>query len=278
MGGDNTEKTTVMVLKVDLQCPCCYKKAKKVLCKMPQVRDQVYDEKANTVTITVVCCSPENIRDKLCCKGGKAIKSIEIKEPGKPKVPEKPKDPEKPKGPEKPKEPEKPKGPEKPKDKPKEPEKGKTVTFEKPKEPEKPKDKTKEPEKPKDKAKDTEKPKQEKPTIIDKPKQKDPEKPKDGPTTAMVATPWVSEPVMMMPVQGYPQAAHGCGCGQCYYTGGPCYQYYGTPVPQALAPTPYYGNYSYGYGPGSGPSGYGKGPYVNSEYFSEENATGCTIM
>ncbi|XP_009795883.1 uncharacterized protein LOC107776993 [Nicotiana tabacum] len=271
MGGDNTEKTTKMVLKVDLQCPCCYKKAKKVLCKMPQVRDQVYDEKANTVTITVVCCSPEKIRDKLCYKGGKAIKSIEIKEPAKTKAPEKPKEPEKPKGPEKPKE------PEKPKDKPKDPEKGKTVTFEKPKEPEKPKDKTKEPEKPKDKAKDTEKPKQEKPTIIDKPKQKEPEKPKDGHAAAMVAMPWVSEPVMMMPVQGYPQAAaHGCGCGQCYYTGGPCYQYYGTPVPQA--PTPYYGNYSYGYGPGPGPSGYGKGPYVNSEYFSEENATGCTIM
>lgn len=248
-----------MVLKVDLQCPCCYKKAKKVLCKMPQVRDQVYDEKANTVTIIVVCCSPEKIRDKLCYKGGKAIKSIEIKEPAKTKAPEKPK----------------------------EPEKGKTVTFEKPKEPEKPKDKTKEPEKPKDKAKepekpkdkakDTEKPKQEKPTIIDKPKQKEPEKPKDGHTAAMVAMPWVSEPVMMMPVQGYPQAAaHGCSCGQCYYTGGPCYQYYGTPVPQA--PTPYYGNYSSGYGPGPGPSGYGKGPYVNGEYFSEENATGCTIM
>ncbi|MCD7452054.1 hypothetical protein HAX54_014894 [Datura stramonium] len=258
MGGDHKEKTTIMVLKVDLQCPCCYKKAKKILCKMPQVRDQLYDEKANTITIVVVCCSPERIRDKLCCKGGKTIKSIEIKEPAKPKGPEKPKEPEKPKGPEKPKEPEK---------------KPKVVTFdEKPKEPEKPKDKAKEPEKPKG---------QEKPTVIDKPKDKpkDSEKPKDGPTAAMVATPWISEPMMMMPpVQGYPQAAHGCGCGQCYYTGGPCYQYYGTPVPPQ--PAPYYGNYSYGYGPGSGPgpSSYGKGCYVNSEYFNEENAQGCTIM
>ncbi|XP_059624820.1 uncharacterized protein LOC132268013 [Cornus florida] len=90
------EKVTIMVLKVDLQCPSCYKKVKKVLCKFPQIRNQVYDEKQNTVTITVVCCSPEKIRDKLCCKGGKAIKCIEIKEPEKPKPPppaEKPKRP-----------------------------------------------------------------------------------------------------------------------------------------------------------------------------------------
>ncbi|XP_027087896.1 uncharacterized protein [Coffea arabica] len=72
------EKFTEMRLKVDLQCPCCYKKVKNILCKFPQIRDQVYDEKQNLVTITVVCCSPEKIRDKLCCKGGKVIKSIEI--------------------------------------------------------------------------------------------------------------------------------------------------------------------------------------------------------
>ncbi|KAL6562329.1 hypothetical protein OROGR_003336 [Orobanche gracilis] len=29
------EKVSVMVLKVDLQCPCCYKKVKKILCKFP---------------------------------------------------------------------------------------------------------------------------------------------------------------------------------------------------------------------------------------------------
>ncbi|XP_075478653.1 uncharacterized protein LOC142519503 [Primulina tabacum] len=85
------EKVTIMVLKVvDLQCSRCYKKIKKILCKFPQIRDQVYDEKANTVTITVVCCDPEKIRDKLCCKGHRVIKSIEIKDPPKPKEPEKP--------------------------------------------------------------------------------------------------------------------------------------------------------------------------------------------
>ncbi|XP_057498970.1 uncharacterized protein LOC130783394 [Actinidia eriantha] len=60
-----------------------------------EIRNQVYDDKANTVTITVVCCNPEKIRDKLCCKGGKTIKGIEIKQPPKPKEPEKPKEEEK---------------------------------------------------------------------------------------------------------------------------------------------------------------------------------------
>ncbi|KAH9625555.1 hypothetical protein KSS87_023452 [Heliosperma pusillum] len=75
------QKVTVMVLKVDLQCSQCYKKVKKILGKFPQIRDQIYDEKQNTVNITVVCCSPERIRNKLCSKGRKTIKSIEIKNP-----------------------------------------------------------------------------------------------------------------------------------------------------------------------------------------------------
>ena len=103
------EKVTIMRLKVVLECNKCYKKVKKVLCKFPQIRDQVYDEKNNIVTITVVCCNPEKLRDKLCCKACGTIKSIEIVEPPKPKPqPEKPK----PKPPEKPKDPEKPKQPE----------------------------------------------------------------------------------------------------------------------------------------------------------------------
>ncbi|KAL2339279.1 hypothetical protein Fmac_013725 [Flemingia macrophylla] len=103
------EKVTIMRLKVDLQCPKCYEKVKKLLCKFPQIRDQVYDEKNNIVTIKVVCCSPEKLRDKLCCKGCGAIKSIEILEPPKPKPPEKPKEPEKKKPLEDPKEQETPK-------------------------------------------------------------------------------------------------------------------------------------------------------------------------
>ena len=53
------------------------------------------------MTIKVVCCSPDKIRDKLICKGGKTIKSIEIIVPEKIKPPpEKTKPPpEKPKPP-----------------------------------------------------------------------------------------------------------------------------------------------------------------------------------
>ncbi|GLT25011.1 hypothetical protein SLA2020_001680 [Shorea laevis] len=84
-----------MVLDVDLQCSKCYKKVKKLLCKFPEIRDQEYDEKANKVTIKVMCCSPEKIRDKLRCKGGRSIKSIEIKKPPEKKEKEQKKPPEK---------------------------------------------------------------------------------------------------------------------------------------------------------------------------------------
>ncbi|KAL9237015.1 hypothetical protein vseg_011607 [Gypsophila vaccaria] len=75
------EKVTAALLKVDLQCCQCYKKIKRTLCRFPQIRDQVYDEKQNTVSITIVCCSPERILDKLCAKAGKSIKSVHIKPP-----------------------------------------------------------------------------------------------------------------------------------------------------------------------------------------------------
>ncbi|CAI9292454.1 unnamed protein product [Lactuca saligna] len=79
------EKVTKMVLDVDLKCSDCYKKVKKILCKIPEIRDQEYDVEKNKVKITVVCCSPEKIRDKLCHKGGSSIQKIEV-------VVEKPKD------------------------------------------------------------------------------------------------------------------------------------------------------------------------------------------
>ncbi|XP_055811261.1 pollen-specific leucine-rich repeat extensin-like protein 1 [Solanum dulcamara] len=291
MGGDKSEKITIMVLKVDLQCSRCYKKVKKILCKFPQIRDQMYDEKANIVTISVFCCNPEKIRDKLCCKGGGVIKSIEIKEPPKPKVAEKPKEPEKPKV---------------VVEKPKEPEKPKVVVVQMPKEPEKPKvvEKPKEPEKPKQpaKPKEPEKPKEvQKPKEPEKPKQ--PEKPKEAPKPTPVAPPRqpqpqpqfppAPEPVIVMPIQGYPhQPPPGTHCcGQCYegYTGGPCYDdWYGRrEQPPPPPPGPCYDTHSYGYapgpeiGPGPGPATYGlpKGCYVNKcDYFSEDNASGCSIM
>ncbi|XP_048332263.1 protein PYRICULARIA ORYZAE RESISTANCE 21-like [Ziziphus jujuba] len=83
MGGE--KQVTTMVLKVDLQCCKCYKKVKKILCKIPQIHDQVYDEKNGRVTIKVVCCSPEKIKEKIICKGGDTIKTVEIIVPEKPK-------------------------------------------------------------------------------------------------------------------------------------------------------------------------------------------------
>ncbi|KAJ0019007.1 hypothetical protein Pint_09443 [Pistacia integerrima] len=79
-------EATTMVIKVDLSCSKCYKKVKKILCEIPQIQDQVYDEKQNTVTIKVACCcSPEKIMQKIRCKGGQSIISIEIKPPKKKK-------------------------------------------------------------------------------------------------------------------------------------------------------------------------------------------------
>ncbi|XP_075663615.1 uncharacterized protein LOC142633284 [Castanea sativa] len=74
------KRTTLMVIKVDLECSRCYKKIKKVLCKIPQVQDQVYNEKENLVVIKVVCCSAEKIKRKIIYKGGDTIKNIEIRE------------------------------------------------------------------------------------------------------------------------------------------------------------------------------------------------------
>ncbi|KAK9220960.1 hypothetical protein WN944_009384 [Citrus x changshan-huyou] len=57
------------------------------LFKQKEIQEQSFDEKTNTVTIKVVSCSPEVIRDKLCCKGEGVIKTIEILEPPPSKPP-----------------------------------------------------------------------------------------------------------------------------------------------------------------------------------------------
>ncbi|KAJ6332323.1 hypothetical protein OIU76_010665 [Salix suchowensis] len=113
------KKVTTMVIKVDLECEKCHRKIKKVLCRIPQIQNQIYDKKAGTVTITVFCCSPENVREKIIFKGGEAVKSIEIKVPAPPaKEPSpleaQPKPTDKPEGQPKPKDPANSKEPEKP--------------------------------------------------------------------------------------------------------------------------------------------------------------------
>ncbi|KAI4311866.1 hypothetical protein MLD38_036730 [Melastoma candidum] len=82
-------KVTRMEMKVDLQCSKCYKKIKRVLCRYPQIRDQIYDKENNKVFITVVCCSPECIKEKIIRRGGNTVESIKIM-PDKPKEPVKP--------------------------------------------------------------------------------------------------------------------------------------------------------------------------------------------
>ncbi|XP_047955691.1 protein PYRICULARIA ORYZAE RESISTANCE 21-like isoform X1 [Salvia hispanica] len=252
------EKVTIMVLKVDLQCPCCYKKVKKIICKFPQIRDQVYKEKENKVVITVVCCNPEKIRDKLCCKGAKVIKSIEIVDPPKPEKP-KPVEPGKPK----PTEPEKPK-PEKPK--PTEPEKP---------EPEKPK-----PEKPKPTEPEKPKPEKPKPTEPEKPKPTEPDKPKPPPKPEPPKPP-TPEPCGCPPCPPIlgpgpcwcpPVSPVRTCCGPCSqgYGGGPCYFGHGPPP----MPQPCFDG-CYVYGCHDRPCHVTRCDYY---YFSEENPQSCLIM
>lgn len=236
-------KVTTMMMKVDLDCDKCRKKIKRVLCCIPQVQSQVYDEKSNTVVATVICCSPEKIKEKIQRKGGKSIKAIEI-------VPEKPK--EKPKEAEKPKEPEKPKATEKPK------EAAKRKEAEKPKEPAKPKE--------------SEKPKEaEKPKPAPAPAAADPPKPKasePAPPKALISAPVVQG---YPPLQVYPRGSID------YYNGG----YYGEPSyydPYRPQPSYHYGQPVYdSWGSGGGYRGYYVGNKTG-QCFSDENVQGCIIM
>ncbi|VYS48734.1 unnamed protein product [Arabidopsis thaliana] len=92
------EKVVMMKLKVDLNCSKCYKKVKKALRKFPQITDELFDEKSNTIIIKVVCYDPERLMNKLCYKGDGSIKSIVILEPPKPPQPQ-PQPPQKPTAP-----------------------------------------------------------------------------------------------------------------------------------------------------------------------------------
>lgn len=245
------EKVTRMMVKVDLQCSRCCKKIKKILCKFPQIGDRVYDYKLNAVFITVVCCSPEKIRDKIICKGRDTVLGVEILPDKKPE-PEKAKEPVKKPEPEKPKEPEKKPEPEKPK----EPEK----------KPEKKPDATPPAAKPAPTPTPTPTPIPA-PVPVPIPPQKDPE-----PAPKPVPAPPPPKPPQ--PVQGYPPmypVVGVCWC-PCYEGcgGGPCYcQGQGRQVMCS---------------DGCGRPDYecqgGSRAYCASrcDYFNEENATGCIVM
>ncbi|KAL5204418.1 hypothetical protein ABZP36_009289 [Zizania latifolia] len=74
------EKISTLILKVDLGCCQCYKKIRKILCKLQdqeRIRTISYDNKSNTIVIVGpfdaqrLCC-------KIRCKGGKVIKDTHI--------------------------------------------------------------------------------------------------------------------------------------------------------------------------------------------------------
>lgn len=208
-----------------------------------EIRDQAYDEKQNTVTIVVVCCSPEKIRDKICSKGGGSIKSIEIVEP-KPK----PKEPEK-----------------------KDADKG-----------EKPKPKPDGEKKDSEKKKDTEKPKadSDKPKGDTKKDADKGEKPKDKPADSKPKSddqkpaPKIPDPVPV-PVQPIVPPPVAVPVGFCVPSydgpmGGPSYGYGGPPQwYDGYYARPVYDSY-----------GGGRPCYVSrcDQYFSDENPSGCSIM
>ncbi|KAF3451880.1 hypothetical protein FNV43_RR07976 [Rhamnella rubrinervis] len=235
-----------------------------------EIRDQVFDEKNDTVTIKVVCCSPEKIKEKIICKGGGCIESIQIVVPQKqPKQPEKRKEPEK--------QPEKSKESEKQPEMLKGPEKcgpcyhGYGVP-----------EKTKEPVKP-----ENPKPAPPPPALAPPPVQVQPREGfccqecydgyPGGPCFHGYGEPEEPAPPppaqAPVPVPGYPLPLGAC-CQQCYdgYPGGPCFQGDGRP-PQ---------RYQYdGYGGRPVCDSYGGGRthfMSRCDYLSAENPSGCTIM
>ncbi|KAK9156334.1 hypothetical protein Sjap_003814 [Stephania japonica] len=71
-------KISTLILKVDLSCPKCYNKIRKVLCQFRcKIVSQTFDMKNNLVIISGFF-DPNCFSKKLCCKAGKVIKSIEI--------------------------------------------------------------------------------------------------------------------------------------------------------------------------------------------------------
>ncbi|KAG2411301.1 hypothetical protein I3760_Q013300 [Carya illinoinensis] len=67
-----------MVLKADCSAVGASRKVKKILCKIPEIHDQKFDEKKNLVTISVVSCYPEKIKQKLIRKSGGCIEVIDV--------------------------------------------------------------------------------------------------------------------------------------------------------------------------------------------------------
>ncbi|XP_042487582.1 protein PYRICULARIA ORYZAE RESISTANCE 21-like [Macadamia integrifolia] len=106
------DKVYTIVLQVDLGCPRCYKKIKKILSKYReryQIQEEKFDGKQNTVTLSGPFC-PDKLAKKLCCKAGESIKCIKKPPESPPPPPPKPKSEPKPKHEDPPKTPVQPMG------------------------------------------------------------------------------------------------------------------------------------------------------------------------
>ncbi|OAY76751.1 hypothetical protein ACMD2_07370, partial [Ananas comosus] len=194
---------STLILKVDLDCELCYKKIRKVLCKL-QDKEKInaisYDEKNKTVTISGPF-DPQKLSKKLHCKAGKVIKEIQIKD-NKEKEKEKGKEAEK----------------DKPKDKPAEKEKDKAK--DKPAEKEKPKE-TKPAKEDKSKDKPTESAEQ-KPAEKDQPSKESQGPPKSEPGPPIQAWPAGPPACCYRPFyEGYYGGCRCYTCGRAYGWTGP---------------------------------------------------------
>lgn len=75
------DKISTVVLKVDLECERCYKKIRKVLCKIQDkmnIKTISFDEKSNAVTVSGPFDADKLCR-KLCSEAGKVIRELHVK-------------------------------------------------------------------------------------------------------------------------------------------------------------------------------------------------------
>uniref|UniRef100_A0A0E0KEZ4 HMA domain-containing protein n=1 Tax=Oryza punctata TaxID=4537 RepID=A0A0E0KEZ4_ORYPU len=74
------DKMSTIVMMVDLECDRCYKKIRRVLCKLQDkasIKAISYDEKNNTVTVAGPFDGDE-VSDRLCSSAGKVITDIRV--------------------------------------------------------------------------------------------------------------------------------------------------------------------------------------------------------
>ncbi|EMS47276.1 hypothetical protein TRIUR3_35043 [Triticum urartu] len=74
------DKISTVVLKVDLECARCYRKMRKVLCKIQDkmnIKTISFDEKSNSVTVSGPF-DPDKLCRKLCCEAGRVIKEMHV--------------------------------------------------------------------------------------------------------------------------------------------------------------------------------------------------------